>query len=159
MRARRVSGWEARRSRTSEISGACEIAGFCRSLRQVLSQLARAFMLSNSSGISGNGVLFFFSSAWKMAGVETSINGLTRTIAPDGRSVSGSMISPMPRMRAGFSSRHIGTSAPRLRASLARSVGEGDTPQILVSARRVAAASADPPPMPAATGSDFSSSI
>ena len=69
-----------------------------------------------------------------------------------GQESRGSRISPIPRARHGFPSKKKGTSAP---SPVARSCISGEDKgldHISLRARRVAAASLLPPPMPAATG-------
>ena len=61
--------------------------------------------------------------------------------------------SPMPRAINGWPYRHIGTSAPKVRpiAAPARSFRYS---RALLSARKVAAASLEPPPIPEAMAED-----
>jgi hypothetical protein len=93
--------------------------------------------------------------ARKTAGVETAIPGLTSTIPISGNAGAGVRISPIPAISAGEPATHTGTSAPRPPASWP------NTPESRFqnrhSSRSAAAASADPPPMPDATGKFFSS--
>ena len=74
-----------------------------------------------------------------------------------GRPGRGSSSSPMPRIRAGRLPRQTRTSLPSARATSARSGAVGGRRQSRARPRRVAAASAEPPPMPEATGSRLSS--
>ena len=64
-----------------------------------------------------------------------------------------------PRRSAAVPARHIGRSAPSAEADPARSPSDIASSQSALSARSVAAASLDPPPMPDATGRFFSSWI
>ena len=83
--------------------------------------------------------------------------GLTRTIPHRGSAGAGSRRSPIPPIRAVCPARQTGTSAPSLAARLASRPGAGLCRQSRHSSRKAAAASADPPPMPDATGRCFSS--
>jgi hypothetical protein len=87
----------------------------------------------------------------KTAGVATDRPGLTSTASSAGNSAIGVTSSPIPRIRAARAIRQAGTSAPS-----ASACGIG-LPASRASARKTAAASLDPPPIPAAAGRCFSS--
>lgn len=87
--------------------------------------------------------------------VATATPGLTSTRPHVGILGAGSSRSPTPPMRLGRPARQTGTSAPNVSAIPGKSGGASF--HSLHSSRRAAAASAEPPPMPDATGRFFSS--
>ena len=90
-------------------------------------------------------------------GVETATPGLTSTSPAAGNDGAGARTSPIPDISAGRPTRQTGTSAPRSPANWPRSSADSSIRQNRHSSRNAAAASADPPPMPDATGRFFSS--
>ena len=89
--------------------------------------------------------------------VATGTRGLTSTQGIFGR-LSGSSVSPTPVMSQARDGRQTGTSAPVVERDFEQTlVVERETVQLAPASRSAAAASAEPPPMPAATGSTLSS--
>lgn len=90
----------------------------------------------------------------KTSGVESTTPGLTSTSQNSGKPLKGRQSSPMPYIKAGCGAhRQTGTSAPSRNASAA---DNGGTCHNAASAFIAAAASADPPPIPAPCGKCFS---
>ena len=87
--------------------------------------------------------------------VGTATPGLTSTAGSRGSSSGSERISPIPRIRRGRGSRHTGTSAPVARAARMRRGSSSAMRFARASSRNAAAASAEPPPSPAATGKRF----
>ena len=86
------------------------------------------------------------------AAVGSAMRGLASTIPAAGSGDAGSISSPMPPTQQGAACRQAGTSAPS-RAPRRRRVSSSiGSRQSAHSARSAAAASLDPPPMPAETG-------
>ncbi len=89
--------------------------------------------------------------------VATIAPGFARIIGSRGSSRGLERISPMPRITRGRGSRQTGTSAPVARAACMRRGSSSGRRFVRASSRSAAAASLDPPPSPAATGSRFES--
>ena len=100
--------------------------------------------------------LFFSVSRWKTCGVETGCSGLAMMQWKDGMPDNRAIFSPTPLAISGLPTMHIGISAPSFSASLSSVAAAGVACQWRSSARSVAAASAEPPPMPEAMGRFFS---
>ena len=105
------------------------------------------------SGSGGNPEFSFCRSEANTEAVASLNPGLTSTRCSEGHPARGLTRSPTPRTRNTPLHRQTGMSAPILanrdRAGIARS-------SILVTSLRAAAASAEPPPNPAATGNSLS---
>src|SRR5713101_5150811 len=94
-------------------------------------------------------------SALNTSRVATGTRGLTITQGSFGK-LSGSRVSPTPVMTQGREARQTGTSAPVNFATSIRRASSMARPFVCASNRSAAAASAEPPPMPAATGNTLS---
>ena len=154
MRANRQSGVVARVSSASPISGAIRRAGGSRSLR-VYSRVATRERASRQPR-SGNRARLEKPPVRprKTADVGTATPGLSSTIPISGNVGAGAKISPVPDITAGRQSIQTGTSAPS--APPSRLNAAVSSPQNRHSNRNAAAASAEPPPIPEATGRFFS---
>ena len=86
------------------------------------------------------------------AGVETATPGLTRTAGIRGNGGNWLRISPRPSTQQDFDSRQTGTSDPSSAANLTSCSWDELRPHNLSRPRNAAAASAEPPPIPDATG-------
>src|SRR5215813_200813 len=155
IRAIKAPGSRSSRASTAPISGTSSIAAPVRSLRSGISALANSIA---SSGIGTNlpaAPNRPFRAA-KTAAVGSSFRGLTSNIPASGRSAAGSIRSPIPPTQAACPYRQAGTSEPS-RAPRQRSASSLiDRRHSAVSTRNAAAASLDPPPIPAAIGRFFS---
>ncbi len=136
-------------ARQFAILGISAMAGASRSLRQSRRKSTSASALVKSGRCLGMGGLSRCPSALNTAGVDMAAPGLTSTTCRGGKAGSGVRISPRPCIRTGRLARQAGTSAPSISSRSGRAS----------SARSTAAASAEPPPMPEATGRFFSSVI
>lgn len=141
---------------TSAITGRAAIAGASRSLRCAASQLTASDLSDQSGNSSGIGGLFLLCKAAKTVGVGTSTPGLINKTGQRTPFAKGAISSPMPDMRCQPCPTQTGTSAPSERRSATGGTG---LPVRSASARKVAAASDDPPPIPAAAGRCFSKAI
>ena len=137
------------------ISGRTWRAGGSRSLRREDSAATHSLHPDVDAG-KCIAELFLFVSRLKMAGVETGCSGLARTREKLGKFATGMRSSPMPRAISGLPFMHIGRSAPICMANWVCASVDKPCPQSFCSPRRVAAASADPPPIPDARGKFFS---
>jgi hypothetical protein len=151
MRARRQSGRCRSAASTAPTAGAMRQAGASKSLPRAAAQ---AMNPAGSGGGKRGSVTVekVPASPLNTAGVETATPGFTSSSQSGGTAGTGSSASPMPDMITGSPRRQTGTSAPRLSARAARSSGASATPHRRTRPRRAAAASAEPPPMPEATG-------
>ena len=145
MKARVIPGVAARRARTSPITGANAIAGAARSLRHEAGSRSSAMAVRWDCPFSSARPL-------KTEGVETSTSGLTRMAGRGVKPSSGLMRSPTPCMRQARPPRQTGTSAPMARPAAMISSSMSAMPARLRKPLRAAAALAEPPPMPEATG-------
>src|SRR6266404_1799560 len=149
---------------TSRITGWMRIAGASRSLEFAASTSAQSSIDAPSSGQAvawstsanpTNSSPFRKPSAANTSLVATGARGLTSTQGIIGK-LSGSSVSPTPVMSQAREARQTGTSEP---VSFATSIRRGSSvarPFARASSRSAAAASAEPPPIPAATGSTLS---
>src|SRR5260370_32028347 len=87
--------------------------------------------------------------------VATGTRGLTITQGNFGK-FSGSNVSPTPVMTQAREARQTGTSAPANRATPIRRLSPMARPLRSANSRSAAAASGEPPPIPAETGRTFS---
>jgi len=85
-------------------------------------------------------------------GVGKATPGLTRTSHAGGRPGAGARSVPIPPMKPARPSTQTGMSAPNSAATRRTRSPAGSSPQRRASPRRQAAASAEPPPIPEATG-------
>ena len=140
-------------AKASSITGWIATAGACRSLRWP-SNHAQNSLKSFQFGITATifGFILVFS-AENTIGVGTSTRGFTKTIHISGKYGTFVKTSPIPCIRCGELETHTGTSAPKDATSLSIELPS------CIATRSIAAASADPPPMPAAFGNCFSKSM
>lgn len=141
-------------SSTFVISGQISFAGTSRSFRileRMMSDAGNApFATVEIAGFS------LLVRPLNISGVDTSNLGFTSTNERLSTLSKGVICSPIPWARNGLLWRHMGTSAPNPRAIFSKST---ELPQYSCNANRAAAASADPPPMPLATGRFFVNTI
>ena len=159
MRASRQPGASASCVSTRPISGTCSRAGRSRSLRRVRSSAASAGASCGDSSM-GFAVENAPRRAAKTGPVGTGTPGLTSSTAQGGSGGGMVSASPMPATRAAREPRQTGTSAPRPSAVSCRTPAcSAPSRHSLARPRSTAAASAEPPPRPAATGMRLSSAI
>ncbi len=156
MRASRQPGTARRASSASLIAGASDRAGGSRSFRVACRSAASDRALRHPS--TGNSAAGENAPprARNTAGVDTATPGLSSTRPAPGNAGAGVSTSPIPDIIAARPSRHTGTSAPSPRAIAPSAAASRSVPQKRCSSRNAAAASADPPPIPEATGKFFS---
>ncbi len=154
IRANRQAGSAASDRKTSPIAGASSSAGTSRSFRKSRSAAISPRPSGNTAGAENPPVR-----ARNTAGVETATPGFIKTIPKSGKTGAGESTSPIPLILIGLDARQTGTSAPSAPATSARLIRLGSSFQSRQSSRNAAAASADPPPIPDATGTFFSSKI
>ena len=112
-----------------------------------------ASRVGTSCGMRGSSRRAGLGDPW--AAVGTATRGLTSTAGNCGRASGLESNSPMPRMMRGRGSRQTGTSAPVFCAALITRASPGARSLARARQRNAAAASDDPPPIPAATGNVF----
>ena len=155
MRASRQFGSVTIVCSTSPITGANSRAGSSRSLRVV-----RSVAASDDASRHPVGKAAAEAKppprARNTAAVDTATPGLISTIPASGSRGADTKRSPMPDIHAGRPEEHTGTSAPSPRVTSFSRSGSGWTRHSRHNRRSVAAASADPPPIPEATGRFFS---
>lgn len=154
MRAKRQPGLAEIAARTSAIGGQRLIAGACKSFSNAARSAAMAAALSQASGRlarSENPP----ARARNTAGVAKASRGFASKSPKRGRLGAALNTSPTPSIRAGREPTQTGTSAPSVAPIAAKRVSGQSSPQSRLSARRLAAASALPPPIPLATGRRF----
>ena len=151
MRASRSVGAVRSTASARAISGTSAIAGASRSLR-----LARA-SAAKSPSLTAAGSEKRPASASNTCPVDTATPGLIRTAGiGGGGGTRGATPSPIPVIRTVSPARQTGTSAPRTNATPARADSSISTCHSRAHSRSAAAASAEPPPIPEATGRFFS---
>lgn len=156
--ASRQPGCAVKAARTSPMAGHKRRPVAWRSLPCRRISLSKSSKETNGSGNAGAGAVRSRSrapSAPKTSAVDSGTPGLASKTQKSGRGGRSVTCSPMPHIKDGHCLRHTVTSAPSLWAIACRSILVASPGMLRTSARRTAAASADPPPSPAATGRFF----